>query len=1181
MGRTVSIKVLADVAGYMSGMRRAAVATKEFSGELGKAAAGGKAEQISRATAAIGIGLVGVAAGAVKMSMDFDKSMSAAAAATRESSKSAKENAQAVDQLRQAALQAGKDTQFSATDAANGITELGKAGVRTGDILSGGLKGALDLAAAGQISVGEAAETAASAMTQFKLQGSQLPHVADLLAAGAGKAQGSVHDIGMALNQTGLVAAQFGLSIEDTTGALAEFASAGLTGSDAGTSFKTMLLAIANPTQQTKNMMDELGISFYDAQGKFIGISGVAQVLQTRFKGLTDAQRQQALGQLFGNDAIRAASILYTDGADGVKKWKDNVNDTGYATKNAAALTDNLAGDLERLKGSLETLAISSGSGANSGLRILVKSLDSLVGRFLDLPPAVGGTLTVLAGVGGVTALALAGFVKLRKGANEVITELKEMGPVGERAAAGLGRTAAFAGRAAAVLGGLQIAAAGISAISSDLNPQIDALGVGLEQFGSSGKLSGEAARVLGGDMGKLDTAMKDIADTGRWSSFARGFGGAMESISGTSHSFDDSIGNSRDRLAAVDQALQQLVQGGNAAQAAQVFQMLADRAAKQGVSVNELKKVLPGYAATLETTGAASKTTADKLGDLNSALDVGAAGQNKYKTAADAAAGAARGEREALGALFTTLKAETDPVFALIDAQKKLKDAQKAYSAAVKAHGKNSAEARAADLDLAKAALGLQGAVGDLSGEFHGKLDPAFVKTLQAAGLTKSQIADVAKQFESAKKSADKYNGNYAAKTSAPGAKQAKTELDNAYASAHHLDGTWEAKTSAPGAKDAKHLLDIAYTSANNFAGPYKASVSVTGYPEALGKLSRLSVYQQALKNGKIPPGFNGPIKGPDGKYYADGGQVGGWSPHSRADNIPAWLTANEWVHPVASVNYYGPQVMRAIQHRQVPREVLEGFATGQLGKLGDLPLGLADGGPVLWRFLTTAAHTRIPSRAEVESKVGGQAGGFLRAQNGKPYIWASAGPNGYDCSGIASAVYNLLHGRNPYHHTFSTASLPGGWFPKHGIGGPLTVAWSNPGESPASSTTGHMMGMAGGLTFESTGSRGVHLGSSTRRLGDFAHIAHYSNGGPVEAGIAMNRGGTITEPVFGIGASGRTYSFGENYMPERVTPGWGAGGGNTYVISPVFTGPVGSRAELSNWLTGAIDDLRRRGRI
>jgi TP901 family phage tail tape measure protein len=315
VGRTVSVKLTADVSPYVAALQRAKASTVEFSGQLDKAAKAGKLDTVAKGAGIAGIALSGMAAYAIKSAADFDKAMSAVSAATHA-------NVSDIGKLRAAALAAGKDTQYSATQAADGITELSKAGVSTADVLNGGLKGALSLAAAGQLGVGEAAETAASAMTQFKLSGSQVPHVADLLAAGAGKAQGSVHDMGMALNQSGLVAAQFGLSIEDTTGVLAQFAHAGLLGSDAGTSLKTMLLAIANPSKQTRDLMNSLGISFYDAQGKFIGLSGVAQVLQTRLEGLTEEQRQQALGQLFGNDAIRSASMLYTDGAKGVAQWK-------------------------------------------------------------------------------------------------------------------------------------------------------------------------------------------------------------------------------------------------------------------------------------------------------------------------------------------------------------------------------------------------------------------------------------------------------------------------------------------------------------------------------------------------------------------------------------------------------------------------------------------------------------------------------------------------------------------------------------------------------------------------------------------------------------------------------------------------------------------------------------------
>jgi TP901 family phage tail tape measure protein len=338
--RTIGVRLTAEIANYVSNMRKAEQTTRSFGQSLSQRAAAGKLDEVSSAAGKMGLG---VAAGffyAVKSAADFDKQMSAVSAATHA-------NVQTMGQLRAAALQAGKDTQYSATEAAKGVTELGKAGVTSADILGGGLKGALALAAAGQMDVGAAAETAASAMNQFKLTGAQIPHIADLLAAGAGKAQGSVADMSAALNQAGLIASQTGLTIEDTTGTLAAFASAGLTGSDAGTSFKTMLQQLQAPSSKSKELMDQLGISAYDAQGQFVGITGLAGQLKDKLSKLTPELRANALAQIFGSDATRAASVLYEQGAVGIQKWIDKTNDAGYAASTAAKLTDNLSGDME------------------------------------------------------------------------------------------------------------------------------------------------------------------------------------------------------------------------------------------------------------------------------------------------------------------------------------------------------------------------------------------------------------------------------------------------------------------------------------------------------------------------------------------------------------------------------------------------------------------------------------------------------------------------------------------------------------------------------------------------------------------------------------------------------------------------------------------------------------------
>ncbi|WP_100499687.1 phage tail tape measure protein [Geodermatophilus chilensis] len=350
-----------------------------------------------------GLGAVTLGFGyAAYRGMDFDRSMSAVAAASQASGAE-------LGRLRQAALDAGASTQYSATEAAAGITELSKAGVQTADILDGGLTGALNLAAAGQLEVADAAEIGATALSVFGLEGSQMSHVADLLAAGAGKAQGSVYDLGMALNQSALVANQTGLSIEDTAGALALFASNGLVGSDAGTSFKTMLQALTPNSAAAANAMESLGITAYDSQGAFIGLEAYAGKLRGALAGMSEEQRNATLETIFGSDAVRAASVLYSAGAEGVAEWTAKVNDQGFATRQASQLTDNLAGDLERLGGAADTFFTELGAGTQGALREAVQALTAIVdaggdaiGFFTSLP---GPVQVAILALGGVAAL--------------------------------------------------------------------------------------------------------------------------------------------------------------------------------------------------------------------------------------------------------------------------------------------------------------------------------------------------------------------------------------------------------------------------------------------------------------------------------------------------------------------------------------------------------------------------------------------------------------------------------------------------------------------------------------------------------------------------------------------------------------------------------------------------------
>ena len=397
LNRNITVRLLADTSNFTAGMAKVSGESQKTATTM--EAAGGKSKLITTGIAAAGVAATALGVAAVRMAADFDASMSTVQANTGAS-------ADEMNQLRQAAIDAGADTIYSATESADAINELGKAGLSTSDILSGGLSGALNLAASDGMAVGDAAELMATTLKQFNLTGAESTQVADALAAGAGKAVGSAHDLGLALNQAGLVANSMGVSMQETTGTLAAFANAGMIGSDAGTSLKTMLQRLASPTDKAQTLMDELGINVYDANGKFIGLAGAAGQLQNGLSGLSQQERIAALNTIFGADAVRAANVLYEQGAEGIDDWTKAVSQSGYAADLAAKKNDNLKGDLENLSGSFESLMISLGEGGQGPLRFLVQTLDTLVDGFASLPAPVQQSIVLMAAlVGGSVAV--------------------------------------------------------------------------------------------------------------------------------------------------------------------------------------------------------------------------------------------------------------------------------------------------------------------------------------------------------------------------------------------------------------------------------------------------------------------------------------------------------------------------------------------------------------------------------------------------------------------------------------------------------------------------------------------------------------------------------------------------------------------------------------------------------
>jgi TP901 family phage tail tape measure protein len=915
--RSIVVRLKAQVDDFTKGMAKAKASVDDltkadvkkssdaFSGLANKAALAG-------AGIAVGIGF------AVKSFMDFDKQMSAAAAATDTTGA-------ALDALRAAAIKAGNDTQFSATDAAKAITEMGKAGVSTADILGGGLTGALSLAAAGQLDVGAAGEIAATALNQFNLAGKDLPHVADLLAAGAGKAQGSVTDLSTALNYVGPVAHSMGISIDETVGVLAEFASAGLVGEQGGTAFRGMLSSLLSPSLQASNAMHDLGINLYDANGNFVGMQATAQILHDKLGGLDDATRNQALGQIFGNAQLAAATVLYQNGGQAVADWTAKVNDQGFAARQAAQLMDNLSGDLEKFSSGVETAFIQAGSGGNAALRSIVQGATGVVNSLGQIPGPVllaGSALSALALVGPKAFLSFRQYKADLDAAGLSLAKISASAPrVGSAlSAAATGAKAlgvAFVVAAAASRAfDDNVAGLGLEQLVRDLNGSTDAVGV-LNRTIAAGT---PAEGLYKSNITDLGSALRYTFNPGFLDSADNSIRSLYAAVGGENSS---DIKVASDRLTDLDASLAQLVQGGNGSKAADVMAAIQSEAQKQGISVDQLKAKFPQYAEAL----AAVTNQAGPAKDATAALS----------TAQDDAAQSAQDAAKANDALLQSLTAYANLVLGARDAARQYEQAVDAADAALKENGKTlditteKGRANQAAIDgIASATLGmvthtfeardantsLADAVSKAKDEVQKGRD-AFIDHATKMGLSRDAAARLADQLGLTKDNVDRLSKtieNVPDKTSKVDAdiKPATTHLDQVQA---RLDGVGKQRPTPVIDANAAPFNAVTEGSQRKLAAldASRADPDVTAQDNASAILDRILGRVNAIpftKNVTVTTSYVD-IGAAHGR--AAGGLIRGPGT-TTSDSIPALLSNREYIVKAAAVDKYGVAMLDAI---------------------------------------------------------------------------------------------------------------------------------------------------------------------------------------------------------------------------------------------------------------------------
>lgn len=299
----------------------------------------------------VSVALAGVSTAAIKVGSDFEAQMSrvkAISGATGEE----------FEKLKNQAIQLGADTAFSSTQAAEGMENLAAAGFETSEIIEA-MPGLLDLAAASGEDLANSSDIAASTLRGFGLEASKAGHVADVLAENANRTNSSVAETGEAMKYIAPLARAAGISMEETAAAIGIMANAGIQGSQAGTTLRGALSRLSKPTDDMQLAMKQLGISFYDSEGKMKSLSEQVSMLKEAMSDMTDEQKNNYLVTLYGQESLSGMLALINEGPDSLSKLTDAYEACdGSAKKAAETMQDNLSGAVEQLKGSAESLGI-------------------------------------------------------------------------------------------------------------------------------------------------------------------------------------------------------------------------------------------------------------------------------------------------------------------------------------------------------------------------------------------------------------------------------------------------------------------------------------------------------------------------------------------------------------------------------------------------------------------------------------------------------------------------------------------------------------------------------------------------------------------------------------------------------------------------------------------------------
>lgn len=360
---------------------------------------------------------------AVKTASDFDSAMSQVAAVSGATGEE-------LEALRDKAREMGAKTKFSASEAAEAMNYMAMAGWKTEDML-GGIEGIMNLAAASGEDLATTSDIVTDALTAFGLSAEDSGHFADILASASSNANTNVSLMGETFKYVAPLAGSLGYSAEDTATAIGLMANAGIKGSQAGTSLRSVMTRLAKPTKESQTAMDALGLSITDSSGKMKPLSEIMNDMRKSFSGLTEEEKASYAAMLGGQEAMSGLLAIVNASDKDFENLSGAINDcNGSAAEMAEVMQDNLAGQLTILKSQMEELFISIGEVLMPVIRDIVTWIQGIVDKLNSMDEGTRNTIITIALLVAALGPVLMIIGNITNGIGGLLIVLSKMGPI-------------------------------------------------------------------------------------------------------------------------------------------------------------------------------------------------------------------------------------------------------------------------------------------------------------------------------------------------------------------------------------------------------------------------------------------------------------------------------------------------------------------------------------------------------------------------------------------------------------------------------------------------------------------------------------------------------------------------------------------------------------------------------